>query len=78
MKTKIDEVPILGEFPKVFLDDLPGLPPDRVIEFEIKVMPRTSSISKTPYIMAPTKLQVLNKKLQELLEKGFIRPSDSP
>ena len=78
VKTKIDEVPILGEFPEVFPEDLPGLPPDREIEFEIELVPGTNSISKAPYRMAPAELQELHKQLQELLEKGFIRPSSSP
>ena len=78
VKTKIDQVPILGEFPEVFLEDLPGLPPDTEIEFEIELVPGTNSISKAPYRMAPAELQELHKQLQELLEKGFIRPSHSP
>ena len=54
------------------------MPPNREIEFEIELVPGTSSISKAPYRMAPAELQELYKQLQELLEKGFIRPSHSP
>ena len=76
--TKIEDVPIAGEFKEVFQEDLPSLPLDREIEFEIELVPGTSSISKAPYRMAPIELKELHKQLEELLEKGFIRPSHSP
>ncbi|CAA2961057.1 uncharacterized protein LOC111377914, partial [Olea europaea subsp. europaea] len=69
------DVPVAQEFPEVFLDDLPGVPPDHEIEFVIYLIPGTSPISKTPYRMAPTELKELKLQLQELLDKGFIRPS---
>ena len=62
----------------VFPEKLPGLPPDREIEFCIDVVPGTDSISMPPYRMAPTELKELNDQLKELLDKGFIRPSTSP
>ena len=71
---KIEDIPIAREFKEVFPEDLPGLPPDHEIEFEID----TGSISKAPYRMAPIELKELHKQLQKLLEKGFIRPSHSP
>ena len=77
-ETKIDDIPMVCEFPDVFPDDLPGLPPDREIEFEIEVMPGVAPISISPYRMAPPELQELKKQLQELLDKGYIRPSVSP
>ncbi|KAI3446801.1 hypothetical protein Pfo_003466 [Paulownia fortunei] len=75
---KSENVDVVQEFVEVFPDDLPGLPPNREIEFVIDVMPGTTSISKAPYRMAPTELKELKVQLQELLDKGFIRPSYSP
>ncbi|KAK0590096.1 hypothetical protein LWI29_022628 [Acer saccharum] len=69
---------VANEFLDVFLDDLSGTPPNREIEFKIDLFPGTSPISKTPYRMAPTELHELKQQLQELLDKGFIRPSVSP
>ena len=57
---------------------MPGLPPDREIEFCIDVVPGTDPISMPPYRMAPAELKELNEQLKELLDKGFIRPSSSP
>uniref|UniRef100_A0A7N2MWN1 RNA-directed DNA polymerase n=1 Tax=Quercus lobata TaxID=97700 RepID=A0A7N2MWN1_QUELO len=75
---KLDDIPIVREFPDVFPEDLPGIPIDREIEFSIDLLPGTSPISKAPYRMAPTELKELKEQLQELLDKGFIRPSASP
>ena len=75
---KLDDIPVVREFSDVFLKDLPGIPIDREIEFSIDLLPGTSPISKAPYRMALTKLKELKEQLQELLEKGFIRPSASP
>ena len=60
-----------------FPDELPGLPPQRVVDFGIELHPSTSPISMTPHRMAPVELQELRVQLQELLDKGFIRPSTS-
>ena len=65
------------EFPDVFPEDLPGLPPDRDIEFKIDLIPGTAPISRRPYRMPPNELAELKKQLQELLGKGLIRPSSS-
>ena len=62
----------------VFPDELPGLPPQRVVDFSIELHSGTSPISMTPHKMAPVELQELRVQLQELLDKGFIRPSTSP
>ena len=75
---KLDDIPIVREFPDVFLEDLPGIPIDREIEFSIDLLPETSLISKAPYRMALTELKELKEQLQELLDKGFIKPSASP
>ena len=69
---------ILVVFPNVFLEDLSGLPPEREIEFCIDIPPRTQLISIPPYRMAPTELRELKVQLQDLLDKGFIRPSTLP
>src|SRR4026208_655854 len=61
-----------------FLDDLPGMPPDRDIEFVIELQPGTAPISRSPYRMTPSELAELKVQLQELQDKGFIRPSTSP
>ncbi|KAJ4717010.1 Retrotransposon protein, putative, Ty3-gypsy subclass [Melia azedarach] len=65
-------------FIDVFPENLPGTPLDREIEFNIELVPGTTPISKTPYRMAPSELKELKKQLEELIEKGFIRPSVSP
>ena len=66
------------EFPNIFLDELPGLPPDRDVEFKIELVPGTTPISRRPYRMLPNELAKLKIQLQELLYKGLIRPSSSP
>ena len=74
---KLEDIPLVKEFPDVFPEELPGLPLDRDIEFSIELLPGTGPISKASYRMAPAKLREL-KLLQDLLDKGFIRPSVSP
>ena len=69
---------VVREYVDVFPDELPGLPPQRVVDFGIELHPGTSPISMTPHRMAPVELQELRVQLQELLDKGFIRPSTSP
>ena len=76
--TRLENIPIVKEFPDVFPDDISGLPPDREIEFIIELIPRTEPISIPPYKMAPAELKELKAQLEELLSKGFIRPSTSP
>ncbi|XP_074362902.1 uncharacterized protein LOC141703217 [Apium graveolens] len=72
------DIPVVRDFLDVFPEELPGLPPDRQIEFTIDLAPGTEPISKAPYRMAPTEMKELEKQIQELLDKGFIRPSVSP
>ena len=69
---------VVCEYVDVFPDELPGLPPQRVVDFDIELHPGTSPISMTPHSMTPVELQELRVQLQELLNKGFIRPSTSP
>ena len=68
-------IPVVCEFLDVFSEDLPGLPLDREVEFSIELQPSTAPISRRPYRMAPRELTEMKKKLEELMEKGFIRPS---
>ena len=68
----------MSEFPEVFPEDVPGLPPEREIEFSIDLIPGTGPISQAPYRMSPTELAELKKHIEELLSKQFIRPSVSP
>ena len=72
------DIPVVCEYPDVFSDDLPGMPPDRNVEFAIELQPGMAPISRRPYRMPPNELAELKKKLQELLDKGYIRPSTSP
>jgi hypothetical protein len=72
------ELPVVNEFPDVFAEKLPGMPPDRDIEFVIKLKPGTTPIYKTPYRMATSELAELKEHIKELLEKEFIRPRSSP
>ena len=69
---------VVCEFGDVFLDKLPRLPPQRDVDFIIELHPGTMLISMTLHRMAPIELQELKVQIQELLEKGFIRPSTSP
>ena len=71
-------VPIIREYLDIFPQDLPGLPPEREISFEIELLPGAAPVSKAPYRMAPAELRELQVQLQELLDRGFIRPSHSP
>ncbi|KAG8485640.1 hypothetical protein CXB51_018871 [Gossypium anomalum] len=77
-ESKIESVPVVCEFIDVFPKELPGLTPEREVEFGIELAPSTTSISIAPYRMAPTELKELKVQLQELTDKGFARPSYSP
>jgi hypothetical protein len=72
------EVPVVNEFPNVFPEEVPGMPPDRDIKFVIELKPTTAPIYKTPYRMATPESAELKEHIKELLEKGFIRPRSSP
>ena len=69
---------MVRDYLTVFPEDLPGLPPEREIEFTIELIPGTAPVSKAPYRLAPAELKELKAQLQELVDKGFIRPSHSP
>src|SRR6185312_11303458 len=74
----LEEVPVVTEYPYVFPEKLPGMPPDRDIEFVIDLVPETAPIAKRPYRMAASELAELKKQLEELQRSGFIRPISSP
>ena len=76
--SSVEEVRVVRHFPDVFPEELPGLPPDRDVEFTIDLSPGTDPISLTPYRMASAELRELKIQLQELVDKGFIQPSVSP
>ncbi|GJT43889.1 putative nucleotidyltransferase, ribonuclease H [Tanacetum coccineum] len=75
---KQEEIVVVRDFPEVFPDDLSGLPPIWEIEFRIELVPRATSVAKSPYRLAPSELEELSGQLKELQDKGFIRPSSSP
>ncbi|XP_071933127.1 uncharacterized protein [Coffea arabica] len=76
-QVKLEDVPVVREFPNVFPEELKTLPPEREMEFKIDLVPGMAPISKTPYRMALAELKELKIQLQDLLEKGFVKESDS-
>ena len=74
----LENMSIVNEFPNVYSDDLPGIPPSRAVDFIIELEPGTGPISKAPYRMALAELKELKAQLQDLRDKGFIRPSIFP
>ncbi|GJX30223.1 putative reverse transcriptase domain-containing protein [Tanacetum coccineum] len=75
---RLEDVPIVRDFPEVFPEDLPGLPPTRQVEFQIDLVPGAAPVARAPYRLAPSEMKELSEQLQELSDKGFIRPSSSP
>ncbi|GJX80306.1 putative reverse transcriptase domain-containing protein [Tanacetum coccineum] len=75
---RLEDVPTVWDFLEVFPEDLPGLPPTRQVEFQIDLVPGAAPVACTPYRLAPLELQELSTQLQELFDKGFIRPGSSP
>ncbi|GJS77589.1 putative reverse transcriptase domain-containing protein [Tanacetum coccineum] len=75
---QVKDVPIVRDFPEVFPEDLPGLPPVRPVEFQIDLIPGAAPVARAPYCLAPSEMKELSEQLQELSDKGFIRPSSSP
>ena len=73
-----EDIRVVREFLDVFPEELPGLPPQREIDFVIDLAPGVDPVSKAPYRMAPAELKELKIQLQGLLDIGFIRPSVSP
>ncbi|GJY09867.1 putative reverse transcriptase domain-containing protein [Tanacetum coccineum] len=75
---QLNDVPIVRDFPEVFPEDLPGLPLARPEEFQIDLIPGAVPVAQPPYRLAPSEMKELSEQLQELSNKGFIRPSSSP
>ncbi|GJS35611.1 hypothetical protein Tco_0533993 [Tanacetum coccineum] len=74
----LEDVPIIRDFPEVFPKDLLGIPPARQVEFQIDLVPGAAPVAQAPYRLAPSEMKELAEQLQELSDKGFIRPSSSP
>jgi hypothetical protein len=74
----IEDIRVICEYPDIFPDELPGMPPEHDIEFLIDLLPGTAPIAKRPYRMSVGELEELKKQLKELLDKQFIHPSSSP
>ena len=75
---ELEFIPVVSEYPDVFPEELPGMPPDRELKFEIDLVPGTAPLYKKYYRMPSSELVELKKQLDELLQKGYIRPSSSP
>ncbi|GKD44440.1 hypothetical protein Tco_1269085, partial [Tanacetum coccineum] len=75
---RLEDVPIIRDFPEVFPKYLPGLPPTQQVVFQIDLIPGVAPVAQAPYRFAPSEMKDLSEQLQELSDKGFIRPSSSP
>nr|GFA76828.1 putative reverse transcriptase domain-containing protein [Tanacetum cinerariifolium] len=74
---RIKDIPVVREFPDVFPEDLPGIPLIRQVEFQIDLIPGSAPVARAPYRLAPLEMQELSNQLQELIDRGFIRPRDN-
>ncbi|GKF95479.1 hypothetical protein Tco_0288214 [Tanacetum coccineum] len=77
-ENRLEDVPIVQDFSDVFPEDLSGLPLTRQVEFQIDLVPGVAPVARAPYRLTPSEMKELSEKLQELSDKGFIRPSSSP
>ncbi|GKB79863.1 hypothetical protein Tco_0946758 [Tanacetum coccineum] len=75
---RLEDVPIVRNFPEVLPEGLPGLPPARQVEFQIDLVPGAAPVARAPYRLAPSEMKELSEQLKELSDKGLIRPSSSP
>ncbi|GJT78237.1 putative reverse transcriptase domain-containing protein [Tanacetum coccineum] len=75
---RLEDVLVIRDFPEVFPEELPRLPPSRQVEFRIDLVPGAAPVARAPYRLAPSKMRELSVQLQELLKKGFILPDFSP
>ncbi|GKA66064.1 putative reverse transcriptase domain-containing protein [Tanacetum coccineum] len=75
---RLKDVPIVQDFPEVFPEDLPGIPPTRQVEFQIDLMHGAAPVARAPFRLALSKMKEFSDQLKELSDKGFIRPSSSP
>ncbi|GJY97341.1 hypothetical protein Tco_0514251 [Tanacetum coccineum] len=75
---RLKDVLIVRDFPEVFREDLSGIPPAQQVEFQTDLVPGVAPVARAPYRLAPSEMKELAEQLQELSDKGFIRPSSSP
>ncbi|GKF71511.1 hypothetical protein Tco_0207625, partial [Tanacetum coccineum] len=75
---RLEDVPVIRDFPEVFPKELPGLPPPRQVEFQIDLVPGAVLVARAPYRLAPSEMKEFLVQFQVLLEKGFILLSSSP
>nr|GFB38447.1 putative reverse transcriptase domain-containing protein [Tanacetum cinerariifolium] len=75
---RLEDVSIVKDFPEVFPEDLSGIPPARQVGFQIDLVPGAAPVARAPYRLAPSEMKELAEQLQELSNKGFIKPSSSP
>nr|GEU77949.1 transposon Ty3-G Gag-Pol polyprotein [Tanacetum cinerariifolium] len=75
---RLEDMLVIRDFPKVFPEEFPGLPPSRQVEFRIDLVPGVAHVARAPYRLALAEMRELSIQLQELMEKGFIRLSSSP
>ncbi|GJY03680.1 putative nucleotidyltransferase, ribonuclease H [Tanacetum coccineum] len=75
---KLEDITVVKEFPEVFPENLHGLPPVHQVEFQIDLIPKAAPVARAPYRLVPSEIQLLSNQLQELTDRGFIRPSASP
>ncbi|GJS28080.1 hypothetical protein Tco_0488700 [Tanacetum coccineum] len=75
---RLEDVPIIQDFPEVFPEDLSSIPPTRQVEFQIDLIPGAAPVAQAPYRLALSEMKELSDQLQELSDKGFIRPSSLP
>ncbi|GJS96308.1 hypothetical protein Tco_0803276 [Tanacetum coccineum] len=75
---RLEDVPVVQDFPKVYPEDLSGIPPTLKVEFQIDLIPGVVIVALVPYRLAPSEMKELSDQLQEIFDKGFIRPSSSP
>ncbi|GJS95989.1 putative reverse transcriptase domain-containing protein [Tanacetum coccineum] len=75
---RLEDIPVVRDFPEVFPEDLPGVLPTRQVEFQIDLVPGAAPVARAPYRLAPYEMKELSNQLQELFDKGFIRPSSLP
>jgi hypothetical protein len=78
VERRLQDIHVVREFPDVFLEELPGMPPERAIEFKIELQHGTTPIAKAPYNMLHVELADMKIQVQDLLDKRFIHPSSSP
>jgi hypothetical protein len=78
VELRLEDIHVIQDYPDVFPDELPGMPPERVIEFKIELQPSTAPVAKARYKMSLVEMKELKVQLQGLLDKGYIHPSTSP